>query len=596
MALLKSAPQQASRPPMRPERAGTDREVRTPLPGGEPEPRRSPTRRQAGVSGIQFQERRCSAVAPSPLALCLEQAPLERQLSPIPPWYREPVAESKIETRRPLNIHVGLQWLIIIGGKVVLVMRISFRTLTTCFVLAACSVSATSFDVSTEQRLNSGVVAGTTTANEVVMAASGQRLYVAWTDDRHGETDIYFRRSSDAGVSWDGELRLDSGVAGSERSAMPAIAASGEAVYVVWQDDRNGLADIYLNRSTDGGATWLPADVRVNRYPAGSTNSWAPTVVADGAEVVVVWQDGAGVTPVMDIYTNRSSDGGITWEASDQRLDVGAPAESEMPSVCASGEGLYVAWRDWAGGSGEVVFRRSLDFGGSWLGIQNLGPGSSPALACTGDRVAVAWADGGDIYCNRSANQGQSWLAAAQRLDLGDPAGASLSSDPKLCFNEDRLVAAWSDQRNSSKGMQTDVFANLSADGGASWLGTDLRLSSGTASFVGGLVVVGGGDHVVVGWHDDREGDEDYHLYLAESSNGGASFAAGDQQLPVGTDDGYCDQSINADMLVMGPRLAVVWSDNRSSSCITWDAYFNRGGLGDLIFADDFESGDLTAW
>ncbi len=37
---------------------------------------------------------------------------------------------------------------------------------------------------------------------------------------------------------------------------MHAIAASGETVYVVWQDERNGLADIYLNRSTNGGIAW----------------------------------------------------------------------------------------------------------------------------------------------------------------------------------------------------------------------------------------------------------------------------------------------------------------------------------------------------
>jgi hypothetical protein len=36
---------------------------------------------------------------------------------------------------------------------------------------------------------------------------------------------------------------------------------------VTWRDTRNGRDDIYFNRSPDGGATWLIADVRLDTDP-----------------------------------------------------------------------------------------------------------------------------------------------------------------------------------------------------------------------------------------------------------------------------------------------------------------------------------------
>ncbi len=52
-----------------------------------------------------------------------------------------------------------------------------------------------------------------------------------------GTDEIYYKRSTDAGVSWGADTRLTNNTADSE---YPSVAVSGSVVHVVWHDDRDG--------------------------------------------------------------------------------------------------------------------------------------------------------------------------------------------------------------------------------------------------------------------------------------------------------------------------------------------------------------------
>ncbi len=48
---------------------------------------------------------------------------------------------------------------------------------------------------------------------------------------------------------------------------MPVIAINGSVVHVVWSDERDGNYEIYYKRSTDGGVSW-GADTRLTNNPS----------------------------------------------------------------------------------------------------------------------------------------------------------------------------------------------------------------------------------------------------------------------------------------------------------------------------------------
>jgi hypothetical protein len=88
------------------------------------------------------------------------------------------------------------------------------------------------------------------------VAASGNNVYVVWHGPFLGgqSSDIHYRRSTDGGASFGDTMNL-SNTAGVDSSS-PAVAASGNSVYVVWADNSLGHWDILYRRSTDGGASF----------------------------------------------------------------------------------------------------------------------------------------------------------------------------------------------------------------------------------------------------------------------------------------------------------------------------------------------------
>lgn len=64
------------------------------------------------------------------------------------------------------------------------------------------------------------------------IAVSGSYVYVAWTDLRFRPNwEIYFKRSTDAGLTWGNNLRLTED---HQISRQPSIAVSDSVVHALW--------------------------------------------------------------------------------------------------------------------------------------------------------------------------------------------------------------------------------------------------------------------------------------------------------------------------------------------------------------------------
>ena len=187
------------------------------------------------------------------------------------------------------------------------------------------------------------------------LTVSGSFLHLVYYDFADGLWEVYYKRSVDGGLTWEPETQLTNDPAG---SYWASIAASGPVLHVVWHDDRDGNSEIYYKRSTDAGLTW-GTDTRLTT--ADSTSARGSCGVS-GSDVYVVWADVRDGNK--EIYFKHSSDGGLSW-GEDTRL-TNYSSDSDYPNLAVSGAGLYVVWVDDRDGNLEIYFKRSTDGAESW--------------------------------------------------------------------------------------------------------------------------------------------------------------------------------------------------------------------------------------
>lgn len=415
-------------------------------------------------------------------------------------------------------------------------------------------------------RLNTNS-AGTSNSEGPQIASVGSMVFAAWQDDRSGNWDVYFTRSIDGGMSWQApDVRLDTDASGTAQSLAPQMVTSGKSVFVTWHDDRNGNSDLYFNRSLDGGATWLPADVRLDTDGAGSAASINPQIAVSDSSIFVVWHDYRNGS--LDIYFNRSLDDGTTWLPSDVRLDTDPPgsANSSEAQIASAGSSVYVTWEDDRNGSTDIYLNRSLDDGATWLS-SDLRPNTDPPGAATssqpqisvfGTSVHVVWSDArngnSDIYFNTSQNAGASWLLSDVRLNT-DPAGSAQSREPVMALSGSSLYVTWQDSRSGVDG----IYFNRSSDGGQSWLASDRRLDTGLGgSFRPALAV--SSPTIFVSWTNTRNGNQD--VYINRSLDDGTTWLPAETRLD--TDLPGAHASSRQQIGVSGSIVNVAWQDGRN--------------------------------
>jgi hypothetical protein len=221
------------------------------------------------------------------------------------------------------------------------------------------------------------------------VAASENNVYVVWSDDTPGTTEILYRRSTDGGASFGGAVNLSNTTG---RSDHPAVAAFGDivlgqSVYVVWTDDTPGTgnSEILYRRSTDGGNSF-GGTVNISNTTG---RSYAATVATTSMinlpqqDVYVVWSDdtrGKG-----GILYRKSTDGGASFGGTVNLTSISRP----YATVAVSGNNVYVVWSDDTPGTGnfDILYIKSTDGGASFGGTVNL---SNTTVNSGSPRVAAS--------------------------------------------------------------------------------------------------------------------------------------------------------------------------------------------------------------
>ncbi len=340
--------------------------------------------------------------------------------------------------------------------------------------------------------------------NAWCIAASGDVVHVIWFDDRDGNNEIYYKRSTNRGTSWGNDIRLTNSTGSSEA---PSLFASGTEVYIAWQDLRDGNDEIYFKRSLNEGINW-EADTRLTN---NSSNSWYPSISVFGQLVHVVWQENRDGND--EIYYKQSTDKGINW-GSDIRLTNNLNL-SWTPTISVSGPNVNAFWGDNRPGVLNVFYKRSTDGGMSWgtdtpLTFSNFSAWDASTSA-TGQVVHIAYREyiGGnsEIFYKQSLNGGVNWEPAIQLTqDSAESVGPSIAVSGLVVH-----IVWW-----KNHGGNWEIYYKRSNDGGINW-GSDTRLTNNSGnSYFPSITISGSVAHVL--WCDERDGN--FEIYYMRDSTG----------------------------------------------------------------------------
>ncbi|MDE1770614.1 MAG: hypothetical protein KGI28_08710 [Thaumarchaeota archaeon] len=219
------------------------------------------------------------------------------------------------------------------------------------------------------------------------LSATGNQVYLTWEDNSKGDYEIFLCKSDDSGVSFHLPVAISNT---SGQSGTPEIFVSKDNVYAVWMDNTSGVYDILFAKSIDGGKSFgTPINISQLRADSGY-----PQLTADGNNVYVVWTQTIS-SQNYDIYFAKSTDSGDTFDTPiNVSNNYGA---SGWPQVASDGT-IYVSWVDSTPGKFDIFITKSTDGGKTFENYTDVSNSSKESYASKmsvlNNVVYLVWQEG----------------------------------------------------------------------------------------------------------------------------------------------------------------------------------------------------------
>lgn len=315
------------------------------------------------------------------------------------------------------------------------------------------------------------------------IAVSGNYVHTVWTSQRNdfggNNFCIYYRRSSDLGLTWGGDCLLSkfTTITG-YNGYRPLIEVNQTNIHVAYTEALGSNFIVYLN-STDNGLTW------------SSTKRFGPSVSL-GHSSIAVYNDQVHIvyrtTPLDDIYYVNSSDGGSTFVTPKIIMDATGTEAHTHPSISVDQYNVVVTaqFTDPVPDPDTSILRftNSSDNGTTWTAVQTISAVyEAPESVIYSDvelrgtniyvlfrRGAVGYWD--ELLFNKSTDNGVTWLT--ESISISNNSGVYDSFSPSLMVSTDGFLIDV--VFNIDNDTNTYVMYNTSKDGGTTWLANSKTL------------------------------------------------------------------------------------------------------------------------
>lgn len=320
------------------------------------------------------------------------------------------------------------------------------------------------------------------------VATAGDLSVVIYAD-RSTPASVWATTSDAFGTTWSTPVQVDSDSTGAIKQVgymneRHNVVIVGDSIYTVWLDDRNAAeTDVYFARSTDRGVTW--AEQQLDKGFAAGSGALATEYCfevepdAAGDKIYVAIQVDNGVDDELKFVS--SLDGGLTFSSAIDVSTLNGVEDVDDFTLCAEGSTVHVAFTDGRSGAlnlDELFYRRSTDSGqtfGPEVQLDGSGPqvgdlAGNMAMACEGNLLLIA-------YQEELADPANEEIRARVSLDGGltfqpdvlvsdyDPTSGVDGDAPAATICGGNLIVGWDDNRTTVDA----VYVSVSTDGGLTW-------------------------------------------------------------------------------------------------------------------------------
>jgi hypothetical protein len=360
-------------------------------------------------------------------------------------------------------------------------------------------------------------------------------------------------------------------------------APSRPSIYVVYEDDSlSGFVpvntDLVLQKSTDGGATWLAED-RILRHFEEWQRLYLDVLADPDGNVYIAYDERDGVSGPGHVYCLSSTDGGATWSAPVQVDDNAAAVSVTQARIATDSAGnLFCAWGDGRIGRGHIWSSLSTDRGTTWsanvrvttdvndttrYGCMNpdvfVQPGTNQYLVAIESYYPTHPASSKCVFLYRSTDGGRSFQPGVQLDTFNCYAGK-----PHVVADRDYIICDYTGAGESLSGHQNFTESRTFYSGPDTWGGPVAVSDTMLSSYYNGARLAISADGRV---HTALECDGITYTF---STDHGASWSGLTQVNDSSGVTGYPD--IGADS---AGYAYVVWDDGREHRNEIWFATDN---------------------
>ena len=210
---------------------------------------------------------------------------------------------------------------------------------------------------SPESRVNKNIISDGTDQYSPSMAIdSTDNIYIAWTDNRNGDIDIYAQKYNSSGTAlWGTDLKINTDTGTTDQYSPSMAIDSTDNIYIAWTDNRNGDTDIYAQKYNFSGTALWGTDLKINT-DTGTTDQYSPSMAIDSTDnIYIAWTDNRNGDT--DIYAQKYNISGVSLWDPDLRVNIDMSGLNQYNVYLAINpltDEVLASWTDERNGNADI--------------------------------------------------------------------------------------------------------------------------------------------------------------------------------------------------------------------------------------------------